>query len=304
MIAPSTQTALENQLARYPAGLRAAVAGAATDIMSSALPLAGRISNNRSALCAAVTAILLDRTRAIPLGERQPANRALVAHLALGLPTVVGRLNLPASILALYPAAMERLSGYLAGATDTAYDCSSDFFQKDLEFVLGLSVPCGAQVVDLQTHFLWRSVARALTRPGNTSAIRRLLLVGGRGPWFGIHTESRHLDDFNETGWDQCYLRIAELLKHRHQVRGMMGSSWFYDPQLRSVSPRLAYLQQKPMERGAFLIRHGTSPIDIERATLTSKTRRSLYEEGKYRPISYTLVWPRNQLISWAKTMA
>ncbi len=81
----------------------------------------------------------------------------------------------------------------------------------------------------------------------------------------------------------------------------MVGTSWFYDPALPAISPRLAYLQQRPLEAGAFLVRHGRGAIYTERATLTSETRRKLYEEGKYLPVCFSLVWPRDALIAWAE---
>ena len=104
----------------------------------------------------------------------------------------------------------------------------------------------------------------------------------------------------NEEGFDQYYLRVADLLRRRPAVRGLAGTSWFYDPQLIRISPRLAYLQSKPIERGAFLIRHNTSALDIQRATLKSATRRDLYDKGEYVPVSYSLIWGRRELIAWS----
>jgi hypothetical protein len=108
------------------------------------------------------------------------------------------------------------------------------------------------------------------------------------------------LNDFNERGWDNCFLRIAELLERKKDIRGLVGTSWFYDPQLLKISPRLAYLRQRPLERGAFLLRHRTGSVDIENATMKSETRLRLYQEGKYTPIVLSIVWPRKDLICWA----
>lgn len=273
-------------------------------VLTQAKPLAEKRRDNRRAFFASVKSIVLDKTRRLSTAERSTAARALVAQLALRLPSTVPAMNLPGSILQLYPESIDRLAGFLVRDRAETYEPSSDFFQKDIAFALGISVPCGAQVVDLTAFFRGRSVLRALTRSGNSSGVARLLLSGGRGPWFAIHTESRFLTDFNETGWEACYARIADLLRRRTGICGMIGTSWFYDPQLLVMSPRLAYLQQRPQERGAFLIRHGTTAIDIERATLTSPTRRALYAEGKYRPVSYTLVWPRDALLAWADSAA
>jgi hypothetical protein len=82
----------------------------------------------------------------------------------------------------------------------------------------------------------------------------------------------------------------------------MVGTSWFYDPHLLQISPHFAYLQQRPLEGGAFLMRHRTGRFDIEHATMTSRTRRRLYQEGKYTPMCYSLLWPRKDLIFWAKS--
>ena len=97
-----------------------------------------------------------------------------------------------------------------------------------------------------------------------------------------VHTESRSLTEFNEQEWDNCYLRTAELLERRKDIRGLVGSSWFYDPKLLEISPRLAYLRQRPLERRAFLLKHGTRPFDIDQATMASKDTASPIPRGKY----------------------
>ncbi len=300
MISDGAHYILNGLLSELSDARRMAVAAAAAEVEAAAAAMAGRKRNSRSALYESVDSILHRSAPGTPATNENPPTRALIALLALRLPARVAEQSPPPSVLAQYTAAVDRLANYLATVPDDSYSTSSDFFQKDLDFALGESFPCGAQVVDPRTYFLWRSVLRALSRSGNTKSVFNLLRAGARGPWFGIHTESRYLVEFNEAGWDVCYRRIADLLLHFPDVRGMMGTSWFYDPALITISPRLAYLQLRPTERGAFLIRHGTSRIDIERATQTSKTRRTLYETGEYRPTAYTLVWPRRQLIAWS----
>jgi hypothetical protein len=92
----------------------------------------------------------------------------------------------------------------------------------------------------------------------------------------------------------------------------MVGTSWFYDPQLAYVSPHLSYLRLRPMERGATIVRNGSSDYAISCATaksrsgcedrvarLVASTRRKLYEQGKYVPVAYSLLWPREALLGW-----
>ena len=80
----------------------------------------------------------------------------------------------------------------------------------------------------------------------------------------------------------------------------MAGTSWFYDPALPAISPRLAYLQSTPLANGAHLVRHGPGADHTARATETSPTRKALVASGSYVPIAGTIMWPRSDLLSWA----
>ena len=230
--------------------------------------------------------------------DRSSAGRAIVAAAAMQLPSTLGTLFLPSSVQALLPAAVGRLAGSLIKKTESVYDESSDLYRKDLRFVVGQTVPCGAQDVDLYSSAPWSTLIKNPSLP----KLGRYLSAGGTGAWFRIHTDPRNTEDFNEGGWRRCYQRIAELLEAYPAVRGMVGTSWFYDPQLLDISPRLAYLQTDPLSGGAFMLRNGPGAIHTERATLTSPSRRKLFEEGKYIPICWTVLWPRKELIAWAAT--
>ena len=179
-----------------------------------------------------------------------------------------------------------------------------DVFRKDLSICLLLSFPCVAQVVE-QTGGI---PLRALTTGGIGQAarmVRHLTATGWRkGPYLEIHTHTPMLPGFTPKGWDQCYMLVAELLKQRPDCLGMVGGSWFYDPALAEVSPRLRYLAETPIDGGAFRVRLGTSEEDAELATATSATRRTLVEEGKYVPTRWLLIWPRKALLNWAAARA
>ena len=302
LISHTATVDLKDFINQFPKEGRSVINEISQELLSKAIPLAKIRDQNQSVFFNSIESIILGKIDQLSPEAKNLYFKILVANLALGLPEIIDQMDLPKSVLILYPKSIDRLSNFLKVGEGDVYDLASDFFRKDISFVLGVSIPCGAQFVDLKTYFLYRSVVRALFRPGNLKALVRFFKIGGSGPWFSIHTEARYLDDFNELGWDECYLRIADLLELNPSIRGMKGTSWFYDPQLLSISPRLSYLQKRPIERGAFMIRHGTDAIDIERATSKSKTRSCLYKEGKYIPVSYTLLWPRRDLISWAKS--
>jgi hypothetical protein len=232
--------------------------------------------------------------------------RAAIAGLALGLPSRAPPVVLPPSVEALQSGALQTLAAYLADSP--AYD--PDCYAKDARFVAGLTVAAGAQIVDI---VLSSGAAAAVRRMVRMSAMAgRLVLTGapsgavklarGKGwrPWLEIHTDQRSLEEFNEAGWDACYHRVADILRDRPDLAGLWGASWFYDPQLLSISQRLAYLQERPIERGAIMVRIRGGAIHTQRAMETSPTRRALIVAGRYRPVCYAMFWPRRDLLAWA----
>lgn len=227
---------------------------------------------------------------------------ALISKLALKTPRLVESENFPDSILVCYPAAFDRLSLVLQKRAEQPLDMTGNLLHR-IGFVLAINIPCGAQLLDLNSSIPLSSAILSVHRERSIKSLIRYCYCKGTGLWFRGHTDTGYLEEFNEVGWDNFYLRIAELLLRRKHMRGLVGTSWFYDPQLINISPRLAYLQQRQLERGAFLMRHRGTESDIKFATSTSDTRRRLCQEGKYTPISYSLIWGRSELLSWAKTV-
>ena len=184
--------------------------------------------------------------------------------------------------------------------SDEGYDhyrSRNDLLLKDLGLCRQKIFPAGAQVVDPDSAF-HRSL---LLRGGLAQAFsfaRLLVSTKGHEHWYQIHTHLSELVDFNPEGWDECYLRLAGMLELHPEVRGMWGGSWFYDPELESLSPRLSYLRQVPVANGARL--YFSNVLSDGGALSKSKTRREAYERGEYTPKAYVLIWPRNELIDWA----
>lgn len=224
--------------------------------------------------------------------------QSLLARFALNLPSLLGPRNLPASVLELYPDLVDRLSRTIV-ADEDAYDV--DAYARDVCHVTGLFYPAAAQDIDWNATLRARMfVANALKRARLAEGLRYL---GGRF-WrrsYDIHTDGRHTARFTPEGWERTYLCLADLMETDVDVPGFFGTSWFYDPTVAEISPRLAYLQTTPLSGGAFLVWNGPGDIHTQRATKTSKTRRKLFEDGKYTPTCYTLVWPRAALLRWAR---
>lgn len=298
MISPQSKAIFDRILEALPSERREIISAVCDQLTAYA-----RSTNKDSAFagpavyCQHQASELLNTSSVDDIGN---ALKSVVACLALTLPQRASSLELPQDSLALFPAAIDRMATRLASFDAADYTVDKDTFRKDIRFVLGLTIPSGAQVIDLLGAASLKSAVASIYRGRSVTPLVSYVFNGGTGPWFRIHTDADYLDEFNEPGWERLYARIAQLLEGRPNIRGMVGTSWFYDPQLVDISPRLAYLQQRPLERGAFLIPHATNPHDIEYATRTSKTRRARYEAGDYKPVSHSLLWPRAKLLDWA----
>lgn len=247
-----------------------------------------------------LSVLLRNRTSGQPT---QVNHRVLaISALMLSLAERVKAMSLPISVLQLYPREIGKIRRYISQDPAGAYQSDDDdAFIKDARTVCGLSLPCGAQSAEIDDRVRFRSLVKHAVLTRELAPLVQLARPAVERHWFGIHTDSRDLQDFNESGWRDCYVRLAELLRWRPSIAGVVGTSWFFDPQLETVSPRLAYLRRIPMDNGAVAIRNGPGPIHTQRATATSESRRKLYEQGKYLPVCYTIAWPRASLLEWAR---
>jgi hypothetical protein len=292
-LSPAQIAAFEAVLVRVPApdrsrlhALKDAAAAAATE--SAPHWDFDRPSHRaEEALAAAFGAALTDDHR-----------RALVALWALEMPARVPAADLPAASLELYPDWIGRLADFLTAAADP-YD--RDFFAKDVRLSLVLSAPgARTQMIDLSSPLGPGQVLRHAREGWGWSVIPAYAAAQAWKPWLEVHTESRELSDFNEAGWDRAWATAAEICKSRPEMAGMLGSSWFYDPPLEQISPRLAYLRVNPLKHGAFMVHQGPGDIHTQRAATSSPTRAALIEKGDYTARSWIVAWPRAALIKWA----
>ena len=232
-------------------------------------------------------------------GVSDDVRRGLVAAWALGLPDRVKAMALPAEVLALYPYWIDQLAAFLSKAEG---DYDFDHWSKDVRFSLALSVPgAKSQVIDLSSPVGPGQIIKHVREGWGFGPLFRYLAAGAkREPWLEVHTESRWLRGFNEDGWNEAWATAAEICRTRPELAGMIGSSWFYDPPLTEISPRLAHLRLNPLKGGAFMVHQGPGEIHTERAGTASASRKALIDSGEYTARSWLMVWPRKELIAWA----
>ena len=208
--------------------------------------------------------------------------------------------NFPESVIHRYRSSFRRIELTIAESEFGTYRHTSDIFFKDFAICRLKAFPAGgAHIVDEYSGF-----SRTTLLSGGFGRFFKFLffllfVTRGNAPFYVTHTHLSEIEEFGPEGRDECYARIANMLEHHPEMKGMYSASWFNDPALEEVSPRLAYLRKRPQEIGAWVFRIGE---DIEGGALSkSATRRKLYEEGKYIPTAYLVVWPRKDLIAWAK---
>jgi hypothetical protein len=224
--------------------------------------------------------------------------RALIAFWVRDVETRAGALDMPPEVMELYPYWLDQMAAFLTEAEDP-YD--PDHWAKDVRFALALSVPgARSQVIDLSSPLgPGETVRHALSGRGIAPLFRYVAARAWR-PWLEVHTEARHLADFNEEGWNRAWATAAAICKRRPELAGMIGSSWFYDPPLTEISPRLAHLRLNPLNGGAWMVHQGPGEIHTERAATASPTRKAMIDSGEYVARAWMMVWPRKALIRWA----
>lgn len=225
----------------------------------------------------------------------------LRAALALAISRNIDRgiyQRLPALCARYHAAQLARI------ADDTNVDAewldpADDLFQKEFGIVSLRLYAAGSNLVDYRCG-ISRSI---IVRAGPWKAWRnlwKLMRLGGFRPYLQGHIHKFSLDTLNERGRDDFYHCCVELYDLHPNVLGMFCSSWYYDPALDAISPRLSYLRTTPLSGGALLMQVEKGGEAIANATSKSQKRRALYETGKYMPKTYMFVWGRRDMEVWA----
>lgn len=227
-------------------------------------------------------------------------HKMVLAHLITDFTNRARALRVPDSILALLDVAFQRILAQFETTENNFYLYSNELFCRDLALCRLKLLPCGSELVDV-----YSGIPRStLFRGGLQQLVRstEFFLFKGNGfrPWYESHWDRRLIRSFTAPDYNQCYLRVAELLKLNPDILGMAGFSWWFDPALASVNPKLGFLRKLPLENGAQLFRVGSSPATTRSALHLSAERRQLYDAGEYLPATYLLAWARKDLLAWA----
>ena len=169
-----------------------------------------------------------------------------------------------------------------------------DVWQKNLALTRLVRVPACAQLVAMASG-VPRGVA---VKSGLAGLYHVAVRCGGFAPFAEIHTHDPMVAAyFNAAGWERTCHMLALLMRDNPRCRGVFATSWFFDPEVARVSPKLGFLRGLPEAAGARFLRMGADADSIGLAT-GFPPRRKAYEAGIYLPCRYAIVWGRRDLLA------
>ena len=175
---------------------------------------------------------------------------------------------------------------------------TEDKFNKYMAIARLKMIPCGAQKVYAG------SLPKKIFITGDmVQFFKKISLVfrsAGIKPFFKMHmdsTDKQLMKEFNPEGWDKFFKRIGLLLKTQKNIKGVCGSSWFFDSALKKISPEISYIRDICEKYGASFFCQGTNESIIKDAIFMSPKRIKLYKQGEYTPTGYLMVITRKNLL-------
>ncbi|MEQ8802214.1 MAG: hypothetical protein RLP45_09265 [Haliea sp.] len=223
-------------------------------------------------------------------------NRQLLGFLLQKFSLNTPPWQLPENVFKLYDIELERLEHVHDFQFDGYFSFQNDLFRKDLAILLHRLIPFGAEFANPHS-----GIPRSLAiRAGPNQAIKVMrAIVASRGvrPFLELHMHPEVKEHFHPAGWIDTYERLADFLQLNPAFRGVQSASWFLDPALKQVSPRLVYLREVPEQCGAYILFAGMDKEGKSGALDTSPTRRCLYESGDYQPRIFTRIWPKSNIL-------
>lgn len=211
-------------------------------------------------------------------------------------------IKLPNRVIASVHTWFEYLAKEIVHETYSA-DIASDLFRKDLS-ISALNLWPSSSIGHYEQATLPRRFLVANGIKQFLAGAHMLLwtLNNKRHSLYDFHMEDRRKNPhFLEQGWREFYKELAERLEAEPHISGIYSQAWFWDPCVAEISSKFAYLRAIPESGGAsfyFLYKDN----DSNHVAMQNKKRKRLYDEGKYSPVSYLMIWPRNKLLQWANT--
>lgn len=206
-------------------------------------------------------------------------------------------LIIPIDITNNYERSIQRIYKQWTIEPTTKLNKVDDLLLKDIGLLTGALLPCAERVVE-PFSAIQRSLAFTNGITQGIRFIKLLIAAKGNKPVCRLHVHLSEINDLSAANWQVTCLQIAQLLKLNPRLKGVVGASWFYDPEIASYSSKLAFIKQQLKEINAswfFSHNEGQQSCALNR----SPTRRKAFASGHYTPKNYIVFIPKNNLINW-----
>lgn len=94
--------------------------------------------------------------------------------------------------------------------------------------------------------------------------------------------------------------RIAQFVERHPEIRGLVASSWLYGTEVGEGFPHLAWIRDFFASEKTRIIDSGPALPDAG-FMVGSARRRQNYSSGIFRPREAIVLWPRQELLAWAR---
>lgn len=218
--------------------------------------------------------------------------QGLLARLVLGFSEDSLDFRVTEAVRVLYHASLSRIV-----TTPADQRQLNDCFFKDLALASGHLFPAGERVVEPYS-VIQRSLAYRAGAGQALSFVHACLRAGGRMPLYRLHVHLSEAPRLSPATWQQTCTNLVEMLRINPGVKGVVGASWFYDPNLPAISPHLAFINDLLRVGGARWFLSHAEGVDSG-AFARSESRRTAFETGRYIPRCYSVLWPRKDALAW-----
>ena len=229
--------------------------------------------------------------------------RGVLRHMVEGGRPRIRGLNLPEPVKSRIEREYARIEKNLDEAADDHYDLASHSMRCDFRIVGFGRIPVGLHHIEVG------GVPRRLVWSGGVGQGIRVLSLfaraGGWAPFYVSHFTHgvkpwAFLMVYTPAALAEWHRNAAECLRMNPHIRGLLATSWWYDPQLSRVAPHLAFLREGSLEHGGMLVRSGPTEGARKDALANSPERQRMHASGEYTPVSYGVLWTREALMKWA----
>ena len=192
-----------------------------------------------------------------------------------------------------------RILKFLNRGGEISLQLNTDAYAKELAICLHRLIPAGGQMLDPGSGIPRRFF---FTRPFLSSVRAALyILRNSRGvsPFCELHTNVFMRHYFSAEGWEYCFRLLPAVFRSYAKLRGLMASSWIFDPKVAEISPNLEFVRATGLRWGGRFIRINLAANPTDALAMSPK-RKALFENGDYVPTVYALLLPKSAILRHA----